>query len=350
VTTNFIRQLAAAGASAPSADNSQPWRLRWDGSELALSYAQRHEGHGVFGPSSHATLLSVGAVLENLHAALAANAIPAVWRWGDGSAQPYAALGIAASAPHFTPPEQLLGRHTNRLAFRATALPDALAERIAGRREGANRLALLTDPARKARLVRLVRICSEARFCNQELHEWLFGSLRHTQQQVARGDGLDLRSLGLPPGGKQLLGFIADWKRLSRLNRLGAYKLLALSETGLISAAPALLCVVGQADQRSVINAGRLLTRVWTELNAQGIAVHPYYVVSDQINRLRDGTLAPGFDEQVAAAERDLRALLELGDDEALHMILRIGYPKAEPIRSARLPLDAVFEDATPAP
>ena len=348
MTPHFIRQLAAAGASAPSPDNSQPWRLQWDGSALSLSYAERHAGSGVFGPASHATLLSMGAVMANIDAALAANGVAGAWRWGEGNGQPYAALTPGAAPADFSVPDRVLGRHTNRLPYRSTPLPAALAETIAGCGDGALRVAVLTERAPKARLVRLVRACSEARFCSRELHHWLFGSLRHTPQEVARGDGLDMRSLGLPPGGKQLMRFISDWKRLARLNRFGAYKLLALSEAGLIAAAPALLCVIGPADQRSVIEAGRLLANVWTELNAQGLAVHPYYVVTDQLNRLHDGTLAPGFEGKMGAAERALRELLALRDGQQLHMILRVGYPKSEPVRSARLPLESVLVDSAP--
>jgi hypothetical protein len=346
VNPHFIRQLAAAGASAPSPDNSQPWNLQWDGSALSLSYAERHAGAGVFGPASHATLLSIGALMHNLDAALAANGVAGAWRWGEAGGQPYAALTPGALPADFSVPDGVFGRHTNRLPYRSTPLPAVLAQTLGGLGDGALRVAVLTEKAPKARLVRLVRACSEARFCNRELHHWLFGSLRHTPQEVARGDGLDMRSLGLPPGGKQLMRFISDWPRMARLNRLGAYKLLALSETGLIAAAPALLCVIGPADQRSVIEAGRLLAKLWTELNAQGLAVHPYYVVTDQLNRLHDGSLADGFGDRMGAAERELQELLGLRDGQQLHMILRVGYPKSVPVRSARLPLESVLVDA----
>ncbi len=73
--------------------------------------------------------------------------------------------------------------------------------------------------------------------------------------------------------------------------------------------------------------------------------MHPYYVVSDQINRLHDGTLAAGFESSIGEAERDMRALLGLNPEQVLHMVLRIGYPKAQAVRSRRLPLATVFEE-----
>jgi hypothetical protein len=171
-------------------------------------------------------------------------------------------------------------------------------------------------------------------------------SLRFTEEDVARGDGLDIRTLGLPPGGKQFLRLISDWSTLKALNRLGAYKLLALTETGLLSRAPALVCIVGGLDAGGIIDAGRLMCRVWIELNLAGIAVHPYYVVTDQIVRLREGTLAAGSEANIAEVDKEGSQLLNLRPNEALHMIFRVGYPKAEPVRSRRLPLEAVFVDS----
>jgi hypothetical protein len=214
-------------------------------------------------------------------------------------------------------------------------------------RENSNRAVLVDGDRQKRGLIRLVRLCSEARFCNRLLHEWLIGSLRFTPEEAARGDGLDVRTLGLPPGGTQFMRFISDWRRLEALNRLGAYKLLAFSEVALLTAAPALLCVVGPADARSAIDAGRLMTRLWTNVNLKGIAVHPYYVVTDQINRLRAGSLAAGFESKIAEVDEEMRRLLVLQPGETLHMILRVGYPKTEPLRSRRLPLEAVFVETT---
>jgi hypothetical protein len=323
--------------------------LHWDGSELAITFAQRHKIHNVFAADSHATLFSVGAVAENLQVALIANAMCADWRWPAKPAlgQPYASVALSDAPAKFTAPDGSLQRHTNRLAFRRDPLPPDVVREFDHYRENSNRAVLLVDRRQKSTLIRLVRLCSEARFCNQHLHEWLIGSLRFTPEEIARGDGLDFRTLGLPPGGKQFLRLISDWRRLDALNRLGAYKLLALSEAGLLTAAPALLCVVGRADARSVIDAGRLMTRVWTDLNLKGIAVHPYYVATDQINRLREGTIAAGFESKIAGVDQHLSRLLELQPAEILHMILRVGYPKSEPVRSRRLPLEAVFFDSS---
>lgn len=347
---DFVRQLIATASRAPSADNSQPWIFRWNGAELTIEFAVRHNAQGAFNPGSHATLLSIGATFEYLDNALTASGVAAQWRSPvePHLGKPYAAVTIRDAAAKLSPPARLLQRHTNRLPYRTDAISREIIEGIDQYREGGHRAAVVVEPHQKSGLIRLVRRSSEARFCNRQLHEWLMGTLRFTPADAARGDGLDLRTLGLPPGGRQLLRLISDWRRMAALNRLGAYKALAISETALLSAAPALLCLSGPSHTHGIIAAGRLMCRLWADLNAQGIALHPYYVVTDQINRLRDGTLAAGFEERIADVSNQVSQLLALQSSEMLHMIFRMGYPKAQPARSMRLPLEKLF-CATPA-
>src|SRR5262245_47666466 len=264
---NWIRDLAAIGALAPSADNSQPLSMRWTGSNLVIGFASRNQEAHLFSASSHATLLAVGALIENLDSALKANAIDASWQWPahPANGQPYVSVSLHGSSASFNSLEGPQRRHTNRLAFRRDPLPEDVMRKLEDSTENSVRATVVRDPNQKSRLIRLVQLASQARFCNRELHEWLMGSLRFTPEEVARGDGLDIRTLGVPPGGEHFLRYISDWRRLAALNRLGAYKLLAGMEVGMLKAAPALICVVGADGVRDTIDAGRLMTRLWTE-------------------------------------------------------------------------------------
>jgi hypothetical protein len=344
MTKPFIEHLAACAALAPSADNTQPWQMRWTGDALELHFVSRHPSTNVFDADSHGTLLAIGALAENIDMTLAANGVRGQWEWSRPGQQPYGQLDLPHDLPeNFTIPPGLEARHTNRLPYRTDVLERGLRDKVAAARQGQQRMIVLQDNAARKALVRLVELSSQARFCNRDLHRWLFGSLRETPQEVASGDGLDVATLGLPPGGKTMLNFMSNWTRMAKLNRFGAYKFLAKTETGLISAAPALLCVVGSGKERNAIDAGRLLTRVWTQLNERGAAVQPYYVVTDQVNRLHTGELAPGFEDKIGAVEQELHRLLGLAQGEMLHMILRVGYPTKTPVRSRRLPLSQVF-------
>jgi hypothetical protein len=339
----FIRQLASVAAGAPSADNSQPWQLAWDGVSLSLHFAAR--AGALFQSDSHASLLAAGAVAEHVQAALDANGVTGRWQLGGPDGRPYASVALASLPASFQAPAGPAARHTNRLPYRRQPLPADLAARLAAMGEGGNRLHLLQGAAARP-LIDMVRSCSEARFCTPQLHAWLFDCLRFTPQEAAGGSGLDVRTLGLPPGGRALMHAIRDWRRMEKLNRFGLYKLMALAETGLLRQAPGLLCISGPAGWPGSYAAGRLLARVWMALNLEGLAVHPYYVISDQLQRLHAGSLPPGFAPAVTAVEQALQDLLGLAPGQTLHMLLRIGWPQAQPVRSQRLPLEQVFSAA----
>ncbi|MDM7997763.1 MAG: hypothetical protein QUT30_18985 [Acidobacteriota bacterium] len=339
-------KLAACAVLAPSADNSQTWSLRWDGEKLSLTFHQRNH-HSVFSAESHATLLSIGSSIELLNAALLANKVASELGWPQNPAlgQPYVSILLKDNPTDFTIPEAVIQRHTNRFAYRSDPLPSLLLSETGRLQDGGCRIVSITDREKKSGLIQAVRVCSEARFCTRELVEWLTDSLRFTQEEVARGDGLDVRTLNLPPGGKLFMRFISDWRRMKILNYLGIYKIMALADTSLLPVAPALMCIVGPGDTKGSLDAGRLMTRLWMHLNMNGIAVHPYYVVTDQINRLHEGKVVAGFESRIGEVEQKLKNLLELQNGEMLHIIFRVGYPTKQPVRSRRLPLDAVFVD-----
>jgi len=233
----------------------------------------------------------------------------------------------------------LFTRHTNRHAYAKTPVPDATLAQLAGLREQAARIMLIRQAEEIRELAALTEAASRARFRTAEIHEWFAASLRFTPEEAAPGDGLDVRTFDLPLGGVALLRYIAPWHRLERLNRIGAYRLLAAIEGAPIGKAPLLVAIVAEDS----FSAGRLMQRAWIQLNAQGLAAQPYYVIPDQIQRLHAGTVPEPLRESVRAIDADVRSLLELSTTETLRMILRVGRPTRDAIRSLRLPLERVM-------
>jgi hypothetical protein len=140
---------------------------------------------------------------------------------------------------------------------------------------------------------------------------------------------------------------------MSMLNRIGAHKFMARTDSAPVLTAPAVLAIKGASGRSGAIDAGRLMSRAWIELNRQGVAVHPYYVITDQIERFRANTLPSSLREQVGDIAADCAALCGLQESEKLYMLFRTGYPTRTAPKSMRLPLEAVFSDesaASPAP
>jgi nitroreductase len=347
----ILNEILRLISRAPSADNSQPWRFLCDGATLQILSPQPTTQTALFGPTSPATLIAIGGVLENFLTAADFYGFTVRTHPLTEAEHTTGIYLFAEIEPSNRPVPQepcpVLARHTNRFPFRPDPLPDAAASLLTAAQEGPARILHFNTPNDLATLARQVAAASRIRFQTREVHEWLAHSLRYTEAEIARGDGLDIHTLHLPPGGRAFLRFIGDWRRMEILNRLGVYKAMAHIEAQLIQRSPAIAALIAPNDFDACLAAGRLLTRVWTALNQQGIAVHPYYVIPDQLQRLRDGMVPDHLTDQAQALHHDCQDFLHLAPGETLHMLLRLGYPTRNPPRSRRRPLAEVVIDQT---
>jgi hypothetical protein len=238
----------------------------------------------------------------------------------------------------------ILNRHTNRNPYRSELVDQMILGGLQ-KNYGTIRLTIVTDETIKTRVADLLRRSGELRFQTPELVAMLSDSLRHNEAEVARGDGLDVRTLALPPGGGQFLKTAAKPGVLRALNGLRLHKLLARIDAQPVARAPALLYLSGPSDRASLVDAGRLLERTWIHLNAAGIAVHPYYALSDQLHRFAANRIALPLLPQAGALAAQAHEVLDFGPGELPQMILRIGYPVRPAPRSRRLPSAAVGLD-----
>ncbi|HDZ62410.1 MAG TPA: hypothetical protein ENH40_04620 [Nitrospirae bacterium] len=348
-----IKNLVKSGHAAPSADNTQPWLFVWDGEALYIRYDAKRVQGTTFPPESQATFLAVGGVIENISQAASFADIALDINIPDtistDLSEPYVKISFLDTQESNTDIHQhpLFQRHTNRFKYRKTPLPSDIKHTLTTMTEGNAHIKIFEQKTSIKKIASVALAASKVRFQTQEVHEWLAKSLRFTDHSVKKADGLDVRTLDLPPGGRQFLHFISDWNRIQPLNKLGIYNLLALIDSRPLRQAPAIVSIISSTDPRSSLNAGRLLARAWTHLNSLGIAVHPYYVVSDQLNRLNKNLVPEKLTGQVENLKYQCENLFNLEAGEALHMLLRIGYPTRTPPRSLRLPFERVFTDLT---
>jgi len=348
--------LARAGHSAPSADNSQPNCFVWRGDSLQISYDAPRVAGRTFVPDSPATLLSVGATLENLaqinqHYELGMRVDLTAASQPAGS--PYATVTVARSPAEAAPGQvlPLFGRHTNRFPYqKKQSVPEEAKNAICALREDQTRLQLFDKREQVAVIARLAQRAAEIRFQSRDVHEMLAHSLRYTSSQIDSGDGMDVHTLHLPPGGSAFMRLTSSWGRMQLLNKLGAYKFMARVDSELLAQAPMIVAVTGATGPHGAINAGKFLCRTWTKLNEQGLAVHPYYVVADQMARLGEGLIPGALIPQAQDCQSEAKSLFALGGDATLYMLLRVGFATREAPRSRRLPLERVFMDVTGQP
>lgn len=243
------------------------------------------------------------------------------------------------------PARLLAERHTNRFSFAKQSIrwPN-----LPGQWPDGGRVLPIDNPSTIAAIGAAVETCSAARFNCRELHEWLFSSLRWSDTEAASGDGLDIATLNLPPGGRKFMRFMAPWQRMAVLNRFGLYKIMAATDARPVYAAPGIVVIVGGREQRHIWEAGRIMQATWLELNAAGLAAHPYYVVTDIANRYATGRLDADWRAPVDKHLHALHETLGLPEGQQIHMLMRVGIATRPTKPSARLPLERLLAPPEP--
>ena len=352
--TPLLGFLLRAIQQAPSADNSQPWHCFWDGKVLFLVYDSNRAGNGVFGPESQATLLAIGGVIEHIKQAaksinilLSIDLTPTTFRGEHCYCQ------ITVDEKVELPPGidsndfAFLNRHTNRLGFKSGSISKDIIEKVSGESEQQAKAAIFNDRKQIMQIAGLVFNASKVRFQTKTLHEWLSGSLRFGDEGEIVGDGLDINTIDLPPGGKAFMRFIRPWKVMSFLNSFGVYWVMAKIDSMPVAQAPVVVAVTSPSTYIGAIEAGQLISRIWIDLNEKGIAVHPYYVISDQLQRYEGDLVADDLVRTVDSLVKETKTFFGLNDGETLQILLRIGYPKKQPVCSKRLPMEMIFTDVS---
>lgn len=331
--------LLQAAASAPSADNSQPWCFSWD-KGFVTGHARRRGGFPV---DYHATLLALGAASENLTWALARLGVDSAdWHIGPPDQSGAFFRGSINSINDAIPKSGSavwLQRHTNRTPYLMAEISPEIEAELTSCVEGDARITAISGAAIKD-VSNWVCQASEIRFQTREVNEWFAASLRYGDAQEDWFEGLHVNTLALPPGGVGLLKLMSDWNRLQWLNRLRAYKLFSRIEAANFQQAPLILAIVGKTNAPA-FDAGRCLQRVWLRLTELGLSAHPYYVVSDLLQRLALNRVPEQCRNQGESLKEQIQATL--GQNQILHCLLRVGKPSRQLPVSGRLPLERVM-------
>jgi hypothetical protein len=330
-----IEAWLALAATTPSADNSQPWRFIVLSQTLEVHYAQRQVS-SLFGCDAHATLLSIGGMAHMLQACGA----KIIWRDRVQGA-PY----FVAKLPDAPPCDanRFFDRHTNRHPYKKGGVSmDSLRAIPLDTHGSTTRVDWIVDRSVIDVLANSVGEVSYQRFRSQAQHDSLMHSLRFTQQEVARGDGLDIATLHLPPGGEHFMRWITPWQRAKSLHRFGVARVMAKAEQNAFRTCGAVCIISAPIDDESTLHAGETSVDVWAHLNQMQLAVQPWYVLSP-------GSFARKLDAPITAIDVDAGALsrsfssaartISLPSNYRVHMAFRVGVAKQAAVRSRRLPL-----------
>ncbi len=348
---NTIKFLFEAGHIAVSADNSQPWKFKWNDNKIIISYDIVRVPYMFFAFDHPACLLSFGSVIENMDQAAKSIGIQIEWTLHPTHTNNYTyAEGKILNNVDLTKvnyDHELFTRHTNRFPFKKKPLPTSVLTALENEEEGSTRIIAINEKTTIKKVAKLVKDSSKIRFQTEEVHDWLMTHMHFDPFNVDKGSGLDIKTVNLPPGGSLFMKFIKPWKNMKFLNKLGAYNLMAQQEQVPVASAPALIAIVGGEGFENGLQAGALMERLWIKLNTLGVAVQPYFVITDQLERSKAGKIPPHLTGLANSISKESKNVFDLNHGEKLLMLLRVGYPKNNPVRSKRIPLNVVYRDGS---
>jgi nitroreductase len=339
-----------AATLAPSGDNAQPWRFRWDSSVLEV-YLDDARAGSFFDVDHVASLISIGAVVANVELQAATLGWVTHIRWlpAGNTQNPKAHLSFSFEAP--TPsnlaaaiPTRCVNRHPYR---RGRPLPQTwLEERVVDAAGLETQLAWCTDSQALRRVARLVRWADWVRFSHPEVHGAFMAELRFSQAEAEQTrDGLAINTLESGPLAGPALRFLRPWRRMAALNRLGLYRLLARQADQLVRSASAVgLLSADQDTALTYLKGGVAMQRLWLAATAAGIAFQPVTVATLFVRRLLrhgPGAFEPPHTPWLNQIWEELQALFPITRESGLIMLFRVGYAKPPTGRSLRRPLDS---------
>ncbi len=278
-----LRSIIQAGIQAPSGDNAQPWKFAWQGNTIDLSL-DRDADHSFFNVRQVASILSCGAVLENM--CIAARALgfePQVTYLPAGASADHMASVTLTAGKDAHPWEPLFEsvweRNTNRTFYRKKALPDLLTTRMheaVTPYEGVH-IHLLTESADLRKLAGLIYKVDRIRTEHRPLHQHLCKMIRFTDQEaIEKRDGLPLKNLEAGLAGELFLKLTRPWPVMWMANTLGLGRMVALhAMAGVLRSSGAALITVDGMDPGDFLLGGRALQRAWLTLTREGLNVQP---------------------------------------------------------------------------
>ena len=357
VSRETISAIVEAAVQAPSGDNCQPWRFRWDGEHLRILFlADRAES--VYDIRSLASWISLGALITNATLAATQHGLQAtVELFPAGELSGVVALVRFAAGSGATDPlgEAIPARCVNRRAYRQEPIPAGVRDELqalAASSLGTRLSWIETDPA-KRRIAALAAQNDRILFENRALHDGVYGWIRWTRADAQRRrDGLPAETLELSAferTGMRLLGSWR-WARLAAALRISRVFPVRARKIYQRSGAIALLSVRGDQPE-DFVRGGQVLERIWLTTTRRGIAFQPITGITFLLLRMRlKGGEGLGSDHRklLARLEEELKRLYPEGAAESPIMLFRLGLAPPPSGRAPRLPVDQILDIEPP--
>ncbi len=351
--------ILRAAVLAPTPDNNQPWQFAWQENRLLVfldpGRALPSDVHSMF------DLMGIGAAVENA-------GIAARWHGHRGevtcelpsAAEASSAGPRLAASVRFEPGAErdplrdaLETRCTNRKLYSSKPLEEEvlaeLARSVAG--FGSVQLEWIADRKGIRAFAKVVAASDRFRFGYEPFHKEIFRQLRFSAREAEQTrDGLDVRTLELPPSAALMLRVLRPWNRMRWLQRLGLGGLLTIpSRLSVWKSGAVGVLSVAEAEAAQYLEGGRALERIWLAAQRNGIALQPLgslAIFLAQLLQLDGRNLTPSHQALAARLAQRLTELVPSMEGRTLLMLFRLGRAADPRVRSLRRPVEHVIRQA----
>lgn len=343
-TSEEIREIVEAGMLAPSADNTQPWRFKWDQKSLKI-YLLVEIADTFCDTRNSASWITLGSVLTNIEiASLKFGYVP---KWALFPKDVEENL-VADITFEFTQGAQdplhssLESRCTNRRPYQLEALSHELKLEFGSifDNNGNCSLEIVEERSALAKVASLAASFDQIFFRNRLIHEYLFRWLRFSAEEIERTrDGLPLASLEANIFDQFSIRLARSWTWSKMMAKLGLDKIVVqrARKAYLQSGAFGLITVEGSRPE-DFVRGGMLFQRLWLTATLHGLSLQPTtgILFMELKSRFDPATLSPDETKHIEAVGRDMESVLPSFTQRTPIMLFRLGKSAPPTARSLR--------------
>lgn len=348
ISAQHIADIVDEATRAPSAENTQPWKVSWDGERLEVRHDRSKQMASDVG--SMLDLTGVGALVESLVLASSTQGLRAAVDVGheigdtDGISPVVASITLERDGR----PDPLAGY----LSTRCTTRRMDKRRKISAAHRGAIEAAAQVLPGVRVHWIadqdiravsRLIGLANRLRFEHREFQQELYGNMRFTPAEAEHSrDGLDVATMQLPWGVGTLMWLLRKWPRARFANALGFSRSVGVHAAQEVRASGAIgVLSVDQSrtTTSSFVDGGRALQRAWLEATRLGLAFHPTAglpVFVAYAERTAGDRIPQRYQQMAVSMASRFRSIMPEIDGRTPQMLFRVGYGERPRVNTLR--------------
>ncbi len=356
IPADQLEKIIDAVVAAPSAGNNQPWKL-WYEKGLLFLFHDKYRSHSWGDYYEMGAHMSLGTALENIHLqslALKLKDRATVFPLSD---EPKLIAVIQFESVNEVADPRLIDlstgiytRRTNRSNSVRKPLPVGLFDELNyfAKDFAGFRILHADDSNDLSSLGQVIASCDRIRLLQEKGHSEFYSEVRWDKEHAAQTrDGIELAAVDISEGEKAGFSVARDWKAvelLSKWDKGQAFRKVSVKSVDTASAM--LLLTAPEFTHTRLLEAGRLIERVWIHLNNRGVSVHPMLSPAFFFNMLMHGKGA-GIPEstkgELFRLREEFTKVFPLNGEDREIFLMKLSIAEDMDAHSLRLPKTDIF-------